>query len=130
MKDFKKQVRSHLWMVSFTIILVCSFFNQGISQTDNIPGITIQPSYSTKNIQVLHHSYLQPFEKDSRERNRSIMLPSLTSMNQEYPLFCRLEDKINAGNKLLCLFRLCSLSYVNFLEQKGDHQRLMLEQIR
>lgn len=46
------------------------------------------------------------------------------------PLFCKLEDKINQGSKIQCLFRLGSVSYVNFLEQKGDHQRLMLEQIR
>ena len=56
------------------------------------------------------------------------MLP----LQQEHdsPLFCKLEDKINQGSKIQCLFRLGSVSYVNFLEQKGDHQRLMLEQLR
>ncbi|SRR5690606_25989550 len=59
----------------------------------------------------------------------SIMLPP-AGKEHSSPLFCRLEDKINDGNQLQCLFRLGSVSYVNYLEQKGDHQRLMLEQLR
>lgn len=62
-------------------------------------------------------------------KDHSIMLPN-PGMEHDSPLFCRLEDKINAGNKIQCLFRLGSVSYVNYLEQKGDHQRLMLEQLR
>ncbi|SRR5690606_16634019 len=62
-------------------------------------------------------------------KNYSIMLPD-PGMEHDPPLFCRLEDKINAENKIQCLFRLGSVSYVNYLEQKGDHQRLMLEQLR
>ena len=62
-------------------------------------------------------------------RNHSIMLPVMGS-DHASPLFCRLEEKINEGNNLQCLFRLGSVSYVNYLERKGDHQRLMLEQMR
>lgn len=61
--------------------------------------------------------------------NHSIMLPSPTEQHSA-PLFCRLENKINEGSKIQCLFRLGSASYVNYLEQKGDRQRLMLEQLQ
>lgn len=64
-----------------------------------------------------------------RKLNHSIMLPNPANQ-QPTPLFCRLENKINEGSKIQCLFRLGSASYVNYLEQKGDRQRLMLEQLR
>lgn len=61
--------------------------------------------------------------------DHSIMLPSTVPEHAD-PLFCRIENKINEGNKIKCLFRLGSATYVNYLEQKGDRQRLMLEQLR
>lgn len=63
------------------------------------------------------------------KKNYSIMLQD-SEQESKHPFFCRMENKINEGNKLKCLFRLGSASYVNYLEQKGDRQRLMLEQLR
>ena len=68
-------------------------------------------------------------ENTPSKRNHSVMIPK-PGQYHTAPLFCRLEDKINKGNKLQCLFRLGSVSYVNYLERKGDHQRLMLEQLQ
>ncbi|GAA5222246.1 hypothetical protein [Membranihabitans marinus] len=45
-------------------------------------------------------------------------------------LFCRIEDKINENNQLHCFFRIGSLSYVNYLEQKGNPTTLFLDQLK
>ena len=95
--------------------------------------VSVQNTPGTADISELLNNYHR-FHPNSTlvapaKKNHSIMLSS-SSMNNIAPLFCRLEDKINDGNKIQCLFRLGSVSYVNYLEQKGDHQRLLLEQIR
>ncbi|WP_236979182.1 hypothetical protein [Membranihabitans maritimus] len=67
------------------------------------------------------------FQNLDTRKNNSIMF---AKKSVETPIFCRIEDKINEGNQLQCLFRLGSVPYNNYLEQKGDRQRLLLEQIQ
>lgn len=88
-----------------------------------------EPSSINQLLTNFHRFHPKSGINTSVKKNHSIMLSS-PSMDHYAPLFCRLEDKINDGNKIQCLFRLGSVSYVNYLEQKGDHQRLLLEQLR
>ncbi len=114
------------------LLIVCyCFFYVGTAQTKDSTDLKSHPTYFSDQLQdfyLVHPSFLVTSARIS-SNNHSIMLPD-PSMGHSSPLFCRLEDKINEGNKIKCLFRLGSLSYVNYLEQKGDHQRLLLEQIR
>ena len=113
------------------LILLCCFSPTILSAQDQ-KILTQQPEPVTHFTELLEN-FKNGFPAVNRVpdpiRNHSIMLPAQGS-DHASPLFCRLEEKINEGNKLQCLFRLGSVSYVNYLERKGDHQRLMLEQMR
>lgn len=114
------------------LLVVCScFFYAGSAQTNDSTSIKSHPTYFSDQLHDFYQVHPASIVTSARtsSSNHSIML-SAPSMGNSYPLFCRLEDKINEGNKIKCLFRLGSVSYVNYLEQKGDHQRLLLEQLR
>lgn len=125
---FKIRHRECYHRILFTSILSCVVLVSLSAQSALLSQSEKETTYTEaiKNFQRFHpeRKMMQTNKKDY-----SIMLPS-TAMKHSPPLFCRLEDRINKDNKIQCLFRLGSVSYVNFLEQKGDHQRLMLEQLQ
>lgn len=115
-------------LLLFMVLLGCITFHASAQSQLSVQS----PSKSSGFNQLLNN--FNRFHPNSTlitpaKKNHSIMLSSST-MDDTYPLFCRLEDKFNDGNKIQCLFRLGSVPYVNYLEQKGDHQRLLLEQLR
>lgn len=113
----------------FLIGMICAGMIRGTAQSTILDKAPVSNTYFTDllNEFQIKQSILQVNKEPVKQY--SIMLPS-PGQEHDSPLFCRLEDKINEGNKIQCLFRLGSVSYVNYLEQKGDHQRLMLQQLR
>ncbi|MBY5957213.1 hypothetical protein KUV50_03635 [Membranicola marinus] len=97
---------------SFAILVVSScIYSVAFSQRLDslaLKDISISFSDQINDFIQLHPRSVLTF-RPTTKTNSSIMLPS-TTMDHTAPLFCRLEDKINAGNKIKCLFRLGSLS--------------------
>jgi|SRR5680860_283442 len=129
MDQLKRQVKRCQRGIILIVLLCSCIATLATAQSIDTAYTSSESTYFADLVQNIGQLHPYSISTTKVERNHSIMLPS-SSMEESYPLFCRLEDKINAGNKIQCLFRLGSLSYVNYLEQKGDHQRLMLEQIR
>ena len=127
MKVYKSKNSS--WRYILFILCCCFPFILSAQTTKKYPQPSEQITHFNDLLENVKKMYQVTKQNTNLNRSHSVMLPK-TPSNHTSPLFCRLEAKINEGNNLQCLFRLGSVSYVNYLEQKGDHQRLMLEQMR
>lgn len=115
--NFKYKIRISL----LTIIGIWPFLIMAQSNTEEKLE-KIYPSKILLNHYIKYGKY-QDIEKLTHYPSR---MP--TSYYQPSPaLFCRIEDQINNHNKLQCFFRLGSLDYVNYLEQKGVDSKILLQ---